>query len=42
MICRDVNGMVPVRVHGGPGIGTVNEKVELESELDLGMGRVQV
>lgn len=30
---RDINGSVPVWVHGGPGPRTVKEKVEPDPEL---------
>ena len=34
LLCRVVNGSVPVRVHGGPRTGTVKDKVELNPDPD--------
>ena len=32
---RVVNGLVPIRVHGGPRTGTVKEKIEPDPDPEL-------
>ena len=39
---RVVNRSVPIWIHGGPGIGTVNEKIEQELKPVLYTGQAKV